>query len=499
MSDELLGTRWRGTADGPAPAVRGQEKRKASVVGWFLFVIEAAVLCWPTLINRGAVLVFPDTRSYYVAGRAALTKGLGLLGSGGAGGSGGGTLDTAIQQARMVRSAFYSLATYISGDLLSLWLAVGIQAMLMAAVLKLSFELICPQRPRWHATGFIVMVSLLTTASWVVSNAMPDAFTPIAALCGIIVILFWDRLGAAGRIGLFVAIAVSCVMHLSNPPMVLGLLCVGALLHVSRLWRDRSRYLTVAAAVVVALAATLAASVIGFKQWTLTPNAPPFLLARSLDDGPGKLYLRAHCPQIGLDMCKHLDRLDVGDDDFIWHENGVYSAVPLDEAAVLRTEDKRVYVAAALEHPWMQLRAIVMNSLQQLGLFTLREYFIPSYAYADPTNPPDKLTMYIRPVEPGWEKFFAIPEYLIVIAGLIYAFYQWFRGSLTAVDRSVFLLVLTAAIVNAIVCAFSIPSPRYEARVIWLVPMVALLFLFKAGFGGHGERHRVTRSAAGER
>jgi hypothetical protein len=268
-------------------------------------------------------------------------------------------------------------------------------------------------------------------------------------------------------------------------------------LHVGRSWRERSRYLTVAAAVVVALAATLAASVIGFKQWTLTPNGPPFLLARSLDDGPGKLYLRAHCPQIGLDMCKHLDRLDVGDDDFIWHENGVYSAVPLDEAAVLRSEDKRIYVAAALEHPWMQLRAIITNSLQQLGLFTLREYFIPSHAYADPTNPPDMLTMYIRPVEPAWEAYLAIPEYLIVAIGLIYACSLWARGSLSALDRSVFILILTVVTANAFVCAFSIPSPRYEARVIWLIPMIALLFLYQTG--GHGEPHRATRSAAGKR
>jgi hypothetical protein len=54
-------------------------------------------------------------------------------------------------------------------------------------------------------------------------------------------------------------------------------------------------------------------------------------------------------------MCKHLDRLDVGADDFIWHQNGVYSTVSLGEAARLQAEDKLIYVAAALEHPWMQV------------------------------------------------------------------------------------------------------------------------------------------------
>ena len=499
MARESLAGSPRGTIDQSVPAVRGADRRAAGVVGFVLFLVEAAVLCWPTMLNRGAVLVFPDTRSYFVAGRAALTKGLALLWPHGAGVAGAAPSEAAIQQARMVRSAFYSLFIYIAGAPLSLWVAVGIQAMLLAAVLKLIFELMCPQRPRWYATGFIVTLALLTTASWVTSNAMPDVFAPIAALSAIMLLLFWDRLRPLGRLALFVLIAVSCMMHLSIPPVVLGLVGVGALLHVRRLWRQRSRYLTVGIAVVVALGATLAASVIGFKQWTLTPNGPPFLLARSLDDGPGKLYLRKHCPEIGLDMCKHLDRLDVGDDDFIWHQNGVYSAVPLKEAAVLRTEDKRIYVAAALEHPWMQLRAIITNSLHQLGLFTLREYFIPSHAYADPEHPPDLFTMYIRPVEPAWQMYLAIPEYLIVIVGLAYACWLWARGSLGAIDRSALILVFVAVSVNAFVCAFSIPSPRYEARVIWLIPMIALLFYYKAGSGGHGERDRGTRSATGQR
>ena len=497
MARESLAGTARGTIDRPATTAVAADRRAAGVIGFVLFLVETAVLCWPTLLNQGAVLVFPDTRSYYVAGRAALTKGLALFWPHGAGVAGAAPSEAAIQQARMVRSAFYSLFTYIAGYPLSLWVAVGIQAMLLAAVLKLGFELICPQRPRWYATGFIVTLALLTTASWVTSSAMPDVFAPIAAWCAILLILFWDRLRPVGRIALFMLIAVGCMMHLSIPPVVLGVLGVAALLRIRRLWRWRSRYLTVGVAVVVALGATLAASVIGFKQWTLTPNGPPFLLARSLDDGPGKLYLRAHCPAIGLDMCKHLDRLDVGDDDFIWHQNGVYSAVPLDEAAVLRTEDKRIYLAAALEHPWMQLRAIVANSLSQLGLFTLREYFIPSDAYADPTHPPDLFTMYIRPVEPAWQVYLAIPEYLIVGLGLIYGCWRW--RSLGATDRSALTLVLVAVSVNAFVCAFSIPSPRYEARVIWLVPMIALLFYYKAGSGGHGERDRVTSSAEGPR
>ncbi len=439
--------------------------------------------------------MFPDTRSYYVAGRAALSKALAPFAGHmlpRASGNGNDALDAAIRNARAVRSVFYSLYTYITGSE-TLWIAIGIAALVVASVLKLVFDLLCPDHPRWHVIGFIALVALLTPISWVVSVVMPDAFTSVTILCVIITLLFWNRLSRTIRIALFFTTVGSAVMHLTNAPTAFAVIVVGALLHRRGLWRERARFLIAGAAIVAALGITLMVSVVGFKQWTLTPNAPPFLLARSIDDGPGKLYLLQHCPQIGLDMCKHLDRLDVGDDDFIWHDNGVYSTVPLDEAALLRAEDKRIYVAAALEHPWLQLRAIIENSAQQLGLFTLREYMIPSYGYANKAAPPDMFTMYIRPMEPLWQVLLGIPEYLIVLAGLGYTALLWHRGLLRSVDRAFCVLVLTAVVANATVCAFSIPAPRYEARVIWLIPMTAIALAFRQ-YGRRGRQPNLPAS-----
>jgi hypothetical protein len=179
--------------------------------------------------------------------------------------------------------------------LFSLWLAICVQAGIVALLLKLTFDTLFPGRPRWHATLFIIALAMLTTVSWMVSNAMPDVFTSIALLSTILILLFWDRLSQAWRFGLFGTIVGSSIMHVTNPPIVLAVLCVGTLLQASRVQREPMRYLMVGAAIIVALGTTLMVSVVGFKQWTSTPNAPPFLLARSLDDGPGKLYLKDHC------------------------------------------------------------------------------------------------------------------------------------------------------------------------------------------------------------
>jgi hypothetical protein len=188
-------------------------------------------------------------------------------------------------------------------------------------------------------------------------------------------------------------------------------------------------------------------------------------------------------------MCRHLDRLDVSVNDFIWDEDvGVYSAVSPEEKEQLRTEGNRIYVAAALEHPWMQGTDIVLDTLQQLVLFSLHEYTIPSSAdYTDtemtlrPWHVPDTR----RILFPFWQSIFSVPLYLVVIAALGYALYRWRKGSLSGDQRDFFVLVLAAVLIQALLGGmFSEPSPRYEARVIWLIPMAALLFAYRRANAG---------------
>jgi hypothetical protein len=241
------------------------------------------------------------------------------------------------------------------------------------------------------------------------------------------------------------------------------------------------------------MATTMAVSVVGFKQWTLTPNQPPFLLARSLVDGPARLYLQAHCPQINRVMCHHLDHLDLSVDDFIWHDIGVYSTVSLDEAAQIRAEEKSIVFAATLEHPWMQAVAMLRNWGEQLSFFTLKDFYIPShgivarrgdipatpeknvpaYAYGDANTADLVITPDLPPAEPGWKIALTVPEYLIVLVGLGSAL-------MLASDRrewDFLIFILSAVVINALAVTLSEVAARYQARVIWLIPMTALLFL----------------------
>jgi hypothetical protein len=431
-----------------------------------LFLAEGIALCLPAIAN-GSPLLFPDSRAYYLGGRAAIDK-IEALFSTQVGGA--EALATTVQKARGVRSVFYSLFTYIPADTVSLWLVIVFQAIIVASLLRLAFRLACPGRERWQGTIFTIVLSLLTTVSWTTSNVMPDIFTSIMSLGLILTIVYWPQIGRWARVWVFISIAGSMVMHLTNLPIAFGLLVIAAGLTRRRVWYERERYMVIGGALLMGIVAMLAVSVVGFKQWTLAPQSPPFLLARSIEDGPAKLYLLDHCPQIDLVMCHHLDKLDQGTEIFIWDKNGVYSAVPPEEAAQLRAEDKRIFVAAALEHPWLQGKAMVRNAAVQLIAFTLHEYYIPSWAAYTPTD----MTLHM-PDQAPWQTILSIPEYIVVIAGLGFIVHAWRKGFLTQ-DRMYFIvLVIATVLLEALAGAVSEPAPRYEARVIWLIPMVAML------------------------
>jgi hypothetical protein len=176
---------------------------------------------------------------------------------------------------------------------------------------------------------------------------MPDVFNSILALAMIAAAVFWERISRAQRLALMVAIAASVTMHTTNLLTACGLLIIVVLLR-RQLWSS----IAIGGAIVAGILALLIVGRVGFHEWTITPITPPFLTARAVADGPGRLYLHSACPQGGWVMCRYLDRLNVNSDDFLWHDNGVYSAYDLtpEDRAAIRAEDKRLYVAITLAY-----------------------------------------------------------------------------------------------------------------------------------------------------
>ncbi len=120
----------------------------------------------------------------------------------------------------------------------------------------------------------------------------------------------------------------------------------------------------------------------------------------------------------------------------------------------------------------------MQNAVQQLFLFTFREYIIPSSA--EYTSADMILTMDDTAVtKPVWQVIAAIPIYAVVFGSLLYGTHAWRRGRLDRDQKQLFIFAIATVLIEATAGAFSEPIPRFEARVIWLIPMLALLFQYR--------------------
>ena len=123
--------------------------------------------------------------------------------------------------------------------------------------------------------------------------------------------------------------------------------------------------------------------------------------------------------------------------------------------------------------PLGQLRAGLANAAAQVARFGLDDFVLGRGAEITLAD----YTFVYLPLAPaaGWGlSAFSAAIYgstALAAAGLAIL---WWRGTLTRRERSIVLFVLAALLLNAAICgALSGPHPRYQARVVWLLPLLA--------------------------
>ena len=141
----------------------------------FAVPAAAALLLWPAVWN-GFPIVFADTGTY---------------------------LSQAINRyAGWDRPVFYSLFMLPLHGTITVWPVVVVQALLAAWVLWLVVLALVPDVFWvWFVAGAGVL-SGTTWLPWLVSELMPDLFTPLLVLTLCLLALVPERLTLAGRIGL---------------------------------------------------------------------------------------------------------------------------------------------------------------------------------------------------------------------------------------------------------------------------------------------------------
>jgi hypothetical protein len=472
------------------PTERGRlSSRWAQSAG--ALILATLMLSWVAIANRSP-LPFPDSRSYWVGGYTATQVAAAtasrlwdkLLPSSDPARAdrGDGVSRDPVRAAAGVRSVSYSLFVYAIGTALSLWGVTAVQSLALAWIVLMLTRCLRPHLLLRHYLLVIAVLCVLTSAPWLTGEIMPDVFTSLLIASMIVVFLDDGDMPRGSYLLLAALLTFAISTHASHFPLALALLVAGLMMAASNdvSWRRLARLSARAGSpVAVAVAGTLAVSLAGFHQLSLAPQSPPFLLARSLQDGPALLLLKESCPASGYEMCRHLEKIPERNSDFVWNflwaPESVYMSASPEMRERIRREELPIVFVAARNHLKKQVEASVSNVAAQVSEFGAQEFYWGGKAS----------------IENGvysWQSGSRSATMLVITTALQYAavlisaagiacgltFGPFVDGKL----REAALLLAAAVVVNAAICGIlSEPSPRYQARITWLVVTLGLICL----------------------
>jgi hypothetical protein len=237
--------------------------------------------------------------------------------------------------------------------------------------------------------------------------------------------------------------------------------------------------------VVLAVLGLCSVNFAAYGRFATAPFGSIFLLTRVIYDGPGLAVLHRDCPESGWRLCPFLDRFPPTSDDFLWTADsplrlaGGPKAVSPDAGAII--------AAALLTDPAGEARAALANTLQQMGRFHSGDGLNPWTEQVSPwiarDFPVREQAAYALARQQVGSLAVPAPLPLIhtitALGGVIgCAILLPFALRRRAVCTGFLLAVLVALPVSAAITgSLSGPHDRYQARIIWLAPFIAVVSL----------------------
>jgi hypothetical protein len=401
------------------------------------------------------------------------------------------------------RSEFYAVPVYVLGSNFTLWAPAVIQTMLVAWIVWVTSAVILSGRRPYAYIALVVMLTFATSAPFFAAFIMPDVFSACGLLAVALLFCFFDRLRHSQRVGCILLVVGAVLVHLSNLPVLIALIAIVAAL--TRLLHSPAFNVRGALVVLVTLICSfILSSVLHVGLGTIfgePVRPPPYLEGRVIADGPGQTFLREICPQRSFAACRYKDLQALHSDDIIFPGGSIITD-PAERRRFL-DEQTDLVLGTVRNHPIAQVQASFRNAVAQVKLFTISSEFGGSLwgllnLHSDQTLRVEQIVPSLGPclVDPQAcnytrpLRYLEAFQYFIVVvslAVLAFRIISWIGSSKTDLigkhrrRLALFVLAIVGGIViNGIVCGVVAgPWPRYQARVIWLVPMLAMLLEYE--------------------
>ena len=428
-------------------------------------VVGASLMTWPAVYNRYPLL-YPDSMSYL--GNGPLVARALFLHKFSADYGG--------------RSLIYDLGILPLHWNLNPWPIVALNALLTAYVIWLAVRSVLPQHTVTCYLALILLLSMFTDLGWFVGWIMPDVLGPALYLSIFLLVFAPESLSRAERLIVVVIAWWSVASHVTHLMLAAGMCVLLALpLLFRRQWtHKRLRAVGVVAMIVFAAAAVhMALHWYLYGQPSLNGKRPPFLMARVIADGPGRWYLQQRCGDLHLAVCAHVHELPDKVDDFLWGVHGIWLSSSLEQQERLRGEEMGIVLSTLRAYPREELIISADHFWEQLHTFGLSDYDPnPWILQMIDTVLPGARARYLQSrqaQETLHEEFFtSVQDWTLIASLVVIAIWavlvrQWSRRVIGLTVVIVFVVIANAAVTGILAKV----EDRYQARVIWLVPLLA--------------------------
>jgi hypothetical protein len=397
------------------------------------------------------------------------------------------------QELPSYRTILYSLWLAAAWPARSRHLLAGIvaQALLLAVLMWQVARTLVPAASWYRLAGGALLLFVCTAAPWVTSQAMPDVFAPITVLALYLMVTQWQRLTRTGCFVVVFALVVGVGTHTTHMALAAALLLACALVAA----RGQGRRTLArgvgrgAVAVTVGVGLLLA---INYRQYSgavfLSRNGHAFLLGHLVEAGLAQRLLRDECPHTRYALCAFVDEIIPNANWFLWHPASPFNKIGGFEGS--KAEAWRLLTGTLRAYPGAHLVTAVRYTVRQfVAIWSIDG--LDSYLdcpYLDPVIRQEhpQLYPYFRAARQQRETLHAdalatvhqVAACGAALGSLWVLAAAWWRRSSVARDACVGfqVTVWVALVCNAALCGnLSGVFDRYQARLVWLLPLAVMV------------------------
>jgi len=368
---------------------------------------------------------------------------------------------------------------------ISLWLTVFAQCLILAWCVRLLNHRFLGKSRRTDVIVFLeaVVLSLLTSSSWVASQLMPDVFTPIMLLSAILIITNHGGYSLGHSLFLYFIFFLSASMHMGhlsfNVAFLVAILIIRKIKVVGLKDTIQLRPVILLMALSVATIFTMGSA--------FAKSRNGFFMGALVEHGIAKEYLDRHCNQHQYKMCAYKDSLPEYAWEFLWEKNSPFYKMG---AWTETREEFGEIIHGTLTSPefiGLHVKESLKATAQQIVKFKIGD---GNGAFLQGTQLHERIALYFPHELSKYEhssqnrqqlSYTNIAnEVLAVVVILAVILLGWLAIKRISGFNNILILILLGILVNAWVCGtFANAIDRLGTKVIWLIPLMAMIGSYK--------------------